>query len=263
MTDLVACYCHSKKSRSCQTIGHKQKRGFTNQLVQKFKNDKVFKDEYSHFINKMISDGHAELVPKDDDTCRGKVWYTPHFSVAHPQKNKLRIVFDASARFGGISLNETLLQGPDHINLRGILLRFRKEKVALLRDIEKMFYNFKVPEQHRDYLRFLWVDESMSQVREYGMTVHLFVASSSPGVAAFALSKIANDYRETKPAASDFILQDFYVDDGIASVQSKEEAIKLVKEATEICNSANLRLHKFICSDRDEVLATIPQSERN
>ena len=73
-----------------------------------------------------------------------------------PQAEKLRVVFDASARFNGVSLNDQLLCGPDHINsLLGILLPFGKESIAITSDFEKMFYNFLVEERDRVYLRFL------------------------------------------------------------------------------------------------------------
>ena len=57
----------------------------------------------------------------------------------HVQKDKLRVVFDASAKFAGILLNEHL-SGPDLTNnLIGVLLRFRQEEVAFMFDIECMF----------------------------------------------------------------------------------------------------------------------------
>lgn len=52
-------------------------------------------------------------------------------------------------------LNEVLLQGPNLNNgLLGVLLRFRKEPVAITADVRQMFYCFLVQEEHRDVLRF-------------------------------------------------------------------------------------------------------------
>ena len=54
---------------------------------------------------------------------------------------KIRVVFDCSAKYGGISLNDQLLKGPDLTNsLFGVLSRFRQERIALMADIESMFY---------------------------------------------------------------------------------------------------------------------------
>ena len=76
----------------------------------------------------------------------------------HPKKSgKVRVVFDSSANFTGVSLNDVLLKGPDMTNrLLVVLLRFCQEAVAITADIEQMFYNFKVTDPHRDFLRFVW-----------------------------------------------------------------------------------------------------------
>ncbi len=53
-------------------------------------------------------------------------WYLPTFGGLHPQKpNQIRVVFDSSACYSGISLNDVLLRGPDLNNsLVGVLLCF-------------------------------------------------------------------------------------------------------------------------------------------
>lgn len=233
-----------------------------NQLRQKLLNDEPYKKEYFKFMRDVIDSGHAERVASYDKA-DGRVWYIPHFGVFHPKKKKLRVVFDGSAVFEGQSLNSMLLPGPEHMNsLIGILLRFRQERIAISCDIEKMFHNFKVADEHRDFLRFLWTDETINEVNEYRMTVHLFGATSSPGVATFALRKVAQVHKERMPLASEFIINNFYVDDGITSVRTAPEASQLITDTVNICSSANLRLHKFASNSR-EVLVSIPKAERN
>ena len=53
-----------------------------------------------------------------------KCWYIPHHGVYHPSKTgKIRVVFDLSAEFHGISINMALLAGLDLTNQRvGALL---------------------------------------------------------------------------------------------------------------------------------------------
>ncbi|XP_027879371.1 uncharacterized protein LOC114148348 [Xiphophorus couchianus] len=159
-------------------------------LKRRLKRNYQFNNHYKTFMESIISCGDAELAPETNinDGC---VWYLPHHGVYHSKKpDKLRVVFDCSAKFCGTSLYDTLLTGPDLINsLIGILLRFRKEAVAIICDIERMFHQFYVSSKHRCYLRFLWWEQGdlESEPKEFQMKVHLFGAASSPGCANFGL----------------------------------------------------------------------------
>lgn len=130
-------------------------------------------------------------------------------------------------------------------------------------DIEKMFHQFHVEEADRNYLRFLWWKQGdlNSQPSEFRMKVHLFGAASSPGCANFGLKHLAKDNADIYPQDSRFIMRDFYVDDGLTSVESPEDGIQLAREARELCATGGLRLHKFASNNRD-VLESIPPSER-
>jgi hypothetical protein len=116
--------------------------------------------DYFNFMAKLFECGHAVPIPIETTPPKetGKIWYLPHFGVYHPRKpNKIRVVFDSSAEFKGTSLNKELLSGPDmHNGLQGILVRFRRNAVGVMSDIEQMFQNFHVHPPHRDLLRFLW-----------------------------------------------------------------------------------------------------------
>ncbi|GBP86344.1 hypothetical protein EVAR_55271_1 [Eumeta japonica] len=79
----------------------------------------------------------------------------PHFAVTHPQKKKVRLVFDAAARTNGKCLNDALLTGPDLIrSLLGVLVRFRQGRVC--RPTSKMFLRVKSEKKIETALRFLW-----------------------------------------------------------------------------------------------------------
>ena len=238
-----------------------------NKLGQRFEDDMKYRDDYTTFINEIIAKGYAEKVPKEEVSYnRGNVWYIPHYGVYHPKKpSKIRVVFDCSADYKRESLNKHLLTGPDLTNgLVGVLFRFRRDPVAFMCDLEAMFHQFKVDKRHRNLLRFLWWPDGDIKAApvEYRMTVHLFGAGSSPGCANFALKRIATDHEEEfGHDAANFVRDNFYVDDGLKSVPTVAEAIRLIESTRQLCAKGGLRLHKFTSNSR-EVLETIPEDER-
>ena len=105
----------------------------------------------------MIKKGYAEKSgPKAN--YQGKTWFIPHHGVYHSSKpGKIRVVFDCSAEYDGVSVNERLLSGPDLTNqVVGILVKFRKDYVTIMADIEATFYQVFMENQHRSLFSFLW-----------------------------------------------------------------------------------------------------------
>lgn len=192
----------------------------------------------------------------------GNVWYIPHQGVYYPRKpEKIKVVNN------GTALNDHLLTGPDLTNgIIGVLCRFCKYPITIICDVERMFHRFHVNQEDRDYLRFLWwVNGNKNfEPKEYRMKVHLFGAAkstSSPGCANYVIKYLACQNERVYPAAAKFIIGNFYVDDGLISVENVGKAIKLVQEARNLCAKGKLRLHKFI-SNNQKVMESIPVSER-
>ena len=232
-------------------------------LSRKLSTDKDYCNEYSAFMNELFERGYAERVPFEKlRRTDGRVWYLPHHGVRHPQKKSIRVVFDCSAVSGGTSLNAQLLSGPNLNNtLVGVLTRFREGEVCFLADVEKMFYQVRVPECDRDYLRFLWWPEgdTSKPLQEFRMTVHIFGATSSPSVCVYALQRIPDDYACSREATST-IRNHFYVDDCLRSVRDASDASQLISELRDVCGQGGFHLHKFV-SNKVEVLKTIPMNE--
>ena len=70
--------------------------------------------------------------------------------------------------------------------------------MALMADIESMFYQVKVPEHNTDRLRFLWwPNDNLTEPgeeEEVRMAMYLFGATSSPSVASYVLRRTAEEH---------------------------------------------------------------------
>ena len=222
---------------------------------QKMNKNEKYCADYKVFMKNIIDKGFAEEVPKNEVVQSGQGWYLSHHGVYHPLKpEKIRVVFDASALYGGTALNSHLLVGPDLINpLVGVLCRFRLGDVAVMCDVEQMFFQFHVTPHHRNFLKFLWFHDGNldSPIVEFRMKSHVFGATSSPGVANYCLQQIAADYEErNETEAALFVKNNFYIYNGLLSVDTAEQAVSIVKQTKSMLAEGSLTLHKFVSSDR-------------
>ena len=239
-------------------------------LKRKFLRDKSLHEKYTEVVEGYLEKGFGRVVPQTTESqSESKTelrWYLPHHPVYHPHKpGKTRVVFDCSANYGGTSLNDQLLKGPDFLNrLVGVLTRFREERVAIVADVEAMFHHVRVIERDCGALRFLWWPHGdiAKEPVDHQMLVHIFGATSSPSCASYALRKSATDN------ASDFdkltvstVLNDFYVDDCLESVKTTEVAKRLVSQLCAILAKGGFRLTKWLSNVR-EVIVSIPEQER-
>lgn len=95
--------------------------------------------EHIAFINKILENGHSEPAQYLDS--HAECWYLTLFVVYHKKKpGSIRCVFYSSAKHEGISFNDVLFTGPDHVvSLRNIL-ESQEHPIAVTVDIEQMFY---------------------------------------------------------------------------------------------------------------------------
>ena len=234
-------------------------------LKKRLLQDSKLFDGYKATMENYLDKGHARRVPDHEMNAHDKpLWYLPHHPVFN-KPGKTRVVFDCAAKYGGTSLNDQLLSGPDLTNsIVGVLTRFRENPVALAADIECMFHQVRVPPADRDAFRFLWwpnSDLSQDPV-DHRMEVHLFGATSSPSCSNFALRKTAQDNKDEY--AKDIVKtvkRNFYIDDCLKSVESSERAVYLAVQLSNLLAKGGFRLTKWLCN-RPEVLESIPKDER-
>ena len=115
--------------------------------------DHHLKNFYHETVDSDVAKGYNTDVFTESEKA-AKAWFLPHHPVTNINKpGKVRRVTNASSTYQGVSLNSSLLTGPD---LTGLVMRFRQRTVAVSADIEEMFMQVKVKHEDQPFLRFLW-----------------------------------------------------------------------------------------------------------
>ena len=117
-------------------------------LKKRLMKDDRFYQQYTELRQEILKKGYVKESKSNQD---GRVWYLSHHGVYHPRKpGKIRFVFDCSSELNGRSINKELLMGPDLTNqLIEVLTRFQQEEVAVMADIEKIYFQILVSDEHR------------------------------------------------------------------------------------------------------------------
>ena len=95
--------------------------------------------------------------------------YLPHHAIVRKDRatTKVRVVYDASAKTEGPSINDCCHTGPPlHKKIFEILVRFRVYPIALAADIEKAFLMIPISEPDQDVLHFLQFKDGHAEVPE-------------------------------------------------------------------------------------------------
>ena len=230
-------------------------------IEKKLDSNPTLRDRYTEQMDSLLKKGYAEQAPRSSTP--GRTWYLPHFDVYNPMKpEKFRIVHDAAAKSRGLSLNDYLLTGPDLLqSLPGVMMRFRRHRIAISGDIAEMFMQVKVRTQDRDALRYLWRGNRREGApEEYRMTSIIFGAASSPCTAIFAKNWNAKRHSIEHPEAVEAIIENHYMDDYLDSFKTIEEATRIATTVKNIHKQARFHLKKWV-SNSTEVIENIESSQ--
>lgn len=124
-------------------------------------------------------------------------------------------------------------------------------------------HNFVVREDHHNYLRFLWFrkHDLDGEVQEFMIRVHVLGNCPSPSITFYGLKRTAMEGEsEYGSDARKFVERHFYVDDGLKSFSSADEAIDVLCRAQKMLAQCNIRLHK-ISSNCPIVTGAFPRED--
>ena len=183
-------------------------------MIKKLRRDGNY-DVYNDVIEEQLQGRVIEIAPSAPT---GKEYYILYKRVTKQdaETNKLRIVYDASARenFNQPSLNDCLHPGPSLQNLLwNILIRSRFYTVILTGDLRKAFLQIRKKEEDTDSLRFHRRAPDSDDTRIYRFSRGLFGVTSSPFLLAGVIDEYLKAWEHRYPEVVKELRDGLYVDD--------------------------------------------------
>ncbi|XP_038106443.1 uncharacterized protein LOC119766116 [Culex quinquefasciatus] len=183
--------------------------------------DPELKSSVERQIREYLDNKYIHEVTPDEmkSADPNKVWHLPLGAVRNPKKpGKIRLVWDAAAKVGNVSLNSMLLKGPDQLKPLASVLRERP--VAVCGDLKQMFHQFRIRQDDVQSQRFLYRDNPSGEVKTFAMD--------------YIKNLNATEHAAEFPEAAKAIVDKHYVDDYLDSFDSEAEAIKVALEVKEV-----------------------------
>ena len=247
-----------------RTLGDNENvaRGSLKRVLYRALKDKELLAAIDQEMHQSIQRGYAEAAPAKK---QGElVHYLPILPVVKrdPEKHlsKLRVVKDAGVRRKDeAALNDVVHDGANLLpDIFKVLLRFRRDEIAVVSDIEKAFRQYRIHPDHRTFLRFFWplgISKNRgAPVREFWSTTLDFGISASPFIHCagirFHVRQLAREHAEKARLLSD-IEQHFYMDDLVFTTESADEGFESFDFLFKAFGAGGFKLRKWAtnCAD--------------
>ncbi|KAJ8049254.1 hypothetical protein HOLleu_01926 [Holothuria leucospilota] len=222
-------------------------------LEKRLSKDKEEAKMYSEQVQDMIERGVAREVPEAEVRgYEGPVHYIAHHAVRKPESDStpLRIVFNSSGNYKGHVLNDYWAKGPDLNNqLIAVLMRFRKERVALVGDIRKMYHSVGITLLDQHCHRFLWRGMEVERpLKTYCVTSVNFGDKPAATIAICALRRTAEMSESEFPEAADALKRNVYMDDVLDSLRNESEALERSRQIDTVLEKGNFKIKEWTIS---------------
>ena len=219
---------------------------------------------YQQVLNDYLNKKDICHIPDEEPTPECQC-LLPHFPVVRPEKatSKVWIVFNGSAPFEGKSLNTEALTGLKlQSDIFDILVKFRKEWVALIVDISQMYHQLVPFLEDRPMHRFLWRNIQINKEPEvYEFLRFVFGGCYCSFCAQFTWQKHKEIHQDTYPLVAVAVKNHCCMDDLMPSLDSIERAIETRGQLTEMGDKAGFHVRQWV-SNLTEVLTDVPKEDR-
>lgn len=219
-------------------------------LERRFEQDPEFHDAYVRYMEDYEKKGF--MTPCPPPPKNKESYIIPHHGVfkKNAHKKKLRVVYDASCKTtSGYSLNDVLEIGqPLHNDMRKIVIQFRQFPIVMTADIEQMYNQIDIHEEHRPYQMIIWRKNTGLPIQYYLLNTVIFGVNSSPYLAMRTLHKLARDHGHKYPLAAEALLNSSFMDDIVLTATTTAEAEVLVQQLIELLALGGFTLKKWTSS---------------
>ncbi|KAK7889795.1 hypothetical protein WMY93_025355 [Mugilogobius chulae] len=212
-----------------------------------------WKSAYATQVHEMVNRRAAMKLPLEAlKSWTGPVWYISHLIAPNPHSvsTPVRLVWNSSQKYKGLSLNDMLIKGPDVLNpIRAVLLRFRAGVYAALGDIRKMYNSVWLEDQEVHLHRFLWRDSEDQAIEDYAIT-RVNIGDKPAGcIAQVAMRETANlpQFRHFT-AERRVVEEDAYVDDILTSHNDLVQLKTLTSNVEEILKAGGFHMKPWVYS---------------
>ncbi|KAL3991581.1 G protein-coupled receptor kinase [Sarotherodon galilaeus] len=235
----------------------------------KLSKEPEWKTAYAAQVHEMVNRRAAVKLSKEVlQSWTGPVWYISHLIAPNPHSvsTPVRLVWNSSQKYRGLSLNDILIKGPDVLNpIRAVLLRFRAGVYAALGDIRKMYNSVWLEDREVHLHRFLWRDTEDADIEDYAIT-RVNIGDKPAGcIAQVAMRETANlpsfsHFKEEKRVLE----EDAYVDDILTSHNDLDHLRRLTANIERILRAGGFYMKPWVYSSqsgREEAKKELPRSE--
>ncbi|CAI5658447.1 unnamed protein product [Oreochromis niloticus] len=215
---------------------------------KRLEKDPLWKAAYAKQVRDMLARGAViQLSQTVLDEWKGAVWWINHLMAPNPHSNTtpVRLVWDSSQVYKGVSLNSILMKGPDVLNpIRAVLLHFQEGEHAAIGDVSKMYNSVWLEDQEMHVHRFLWRHSPEENIKDYAVVrVNM---GDKPAVAmreTVLLPQFVNRVEERR-----VIEEDTYVDDILVSHNDPKRLSKILEGVETILKHGGFYLKPWVRS---------------